>query len=67
MNQFIRSGKAYDGVIDFDAAVRDSAAPSKIQQKFNPGDNLHMNDAGYQAMAGAIDLGLFKASGRATK
>jgi len=67
VNQFIRSGKAYDGVIDFDAAVRDSAAPSKIQQKFNPGDNLHMNDAGYQAMAGAIDLGLFKASGRATK
>jgi len=67
VNQFIRSGKAYDGVIDFDAAVRDSAGPSKIQQKFNPGDNLHMNDAGYQAMAGAIDLGLFKASGRATK
>jgi lysophospholipase L1-like esterase len=67
VNQFIRTGKAYDGVIDFDAAVRDPAAPSKIQQKFNPGDNLHMNDAGYQAMAGAIDLGLFKASGRATK
>src|SRR5262252_37381 len=67
VNQFIRTGKAYDGVVDFDAAVRDPAAPSKIQQKFNPGDNLHMNDAGYQAMAGAIDLGLFKASGRATK
>ena len=67
VNQFIRTGKAYDGVIDFDAAVRDPAAPSKIQQKFNPGDNLHMNDAGYQAMAAAIDLGLFKASGRATK
>jgi lysophospholipase L1-like esterase len=67
VNQFIRTGKAYDGVIDFDAAVRDPAAPSKIQQKFNPGDNLHMNDAGYQAMAAAIDLGLFKASGRATR
>jgi len=67
VNQFIRTGKAYDGVIDFDAAVRDPAAPSRIQQKFNPGDNLHMNDAGYQAMAAAIDLGLFKASGRATK
>jgi len=67
VNQFIRTGKVYDGVIDFDAAVRDPAAPSKIQQKFNPGDNLHMNDAGYQAMAAAIDLGLFKASGRATK
>jgi lysophospholipase L1-like esterase len=60
VNTFIRTGKAYDGVIDFDAAVRDPMAPSKIQMKFNPGDNLHMNDAGYQAMAAAIDLSLFK-------
>jgi lysophospholipase L1-like esterase len=60
VNAFIRTGKAYDGVIDFDAAVRDPMTPSKIQMKFNPGDNLHMNDAGYQAMAGAIDLALFK-------
>jgi len=60
VNAFIRTGKAYDGVIDFDAAVRDPQAPSKIQMKFNPGDNLHMNDAGYQAMAAAIDLNLFK-------
>jgi len=60
VNAFIRTGKAYDGVIDFDAAVRDPMAPSKIQMKFNPGDNLHMNDAGYQAMAAAIDLALFR-------
>ena len=59
VNAFIRTGKAYDGVIDFDAAVRDPAAPAKIQQQFNPGDNLHMNDAGYKAMADAINLGLF--------
>src|SRR6185369_4876573 len=42
VNAFIRTSKAYDGVIDFDAAVRDPMAPSKIQMKFNPGDNLHM-------------------------
>jgi lysophospholipase L1-like esterase len=59
VNEWIRTGKAYDGVIDFDAAVRDPAAPAKIQQQFNPGDNLHMNDAGYKAMADAINLGLF--------
>jgi lysophospholipase L1-like esterase len=59
VNEWIRNGKAYDGVIDFDAAVRDSASPGKIQQAFNPGDNLHMNDAGYKAMADAINLGLF--------
>jgi len=59
VNDWIRTSKAYDGVIDFDAAVRDPASPAKIQQRFNPGDNLHMNDAGYQAMADAINLGLF--------
>lgn len=61
VNEWIRTGKAYDGVIDFDAAVRDASSPTKLRQEFNPGDNLHMNDAGYQAMANAIDLGLFKA------
>jgi lysophospholipase L1-like esterase len=61
LNDWIRTSKAYDGVVDFDAAVRDPAAPARIQQRFNPGDNLHMNDAGYQAMADAIDLGLFAA------
>ena len=60
VNEWIRTGKAYDGVVDFDAAVRDPSTPTKIQQQFNPGDNLHMNDAGYQAMANIIDLTLFK-------
>jgi lysophospholipase L1-like esterase len=50
----------YDGVIDFDAAVRDPQNPTKILSQYNPGDNLHMNDAGYQAMANAIDLALFR-------
>ena len=59
LNDWIRTSKAYDGVIDFDAAVRDPGSPTKIQQQFNPGDNLHMNDAGYKAMADAIDLRLF--------
>ncbi len=63
-NEWIRTGKAYDGVIDFDAAVQDPSAPTKVQPQFNPGDNLHMNDAGYQAMANGIDLGLFKGKGR---
>jgi lysophospholipase L1-like esterase len=59
LNDWIRTSKAYDGVIDFDAAVRDPGSSTKIQQQFNPGDNLHMNDAGYKAMADAIDLRLF--------
>ena len=62
LNEWIRTGKAYDGVIDFDMAVRDPGAPTRLQQQFNPGDNLHMTDAGYQAMANAVDLALFKAA-----
>jgi lysophospholipase L1-like esterase len=60
LNDWIRTSKIYDGVVDFDAAVRDPSAPTKLQPQFNPGDNLHLTDAGYQAMANAIDLGLFK-------
>jgi lysophospholipase L1-like esterase len=40
--------------------VRDPSAPTKLQPQFNPGDNLHLTDAGYQAMANVIDLGLFR-------
>jgi lysophospholipase L1-like esterase len=60
VNEWIRNGKGYDGVIDFDKAVRDPQSPSKLLPKYNPGDNLHMNDAGYRAMGEAVDLKLFK-------
>ena len=55
VNAFIRSG-AFDGVIDFDAVVRKPDKPSEIQTAFDCGDHLHPNDAGYKAMADAIDL-----------
>jgi len=60
VNAFIRSGGAYDGVIDFDAAVRDPNHPARFKTDFDSGDHLHPNDAGYEAMADAIDLSLFK-------
>ena len=59
-NTWVRTGKAYDGVIDFDAVIRDPAQPTKFIPAFNSGDNLHPNDAGYKAMGEAVDLGLFK-------
>lgn len=59
VNSWIRTSKAYDGVIDFDAAVRDPKQPGKFQAAYNSGDNLHPSDAGYEAMANAIDLRLF--------
>ena len=47
-------------MIDFDAVLRDPDHPSRLLPKFASKDHLHPNDAGYQAMADAIDLALFK-------
>ena len=59
-NEWVRSNKNYDGVVDFDAATRDPGAPTKLLPQYNSGDNLHLNDAGYQVMANAVDLALLK-------
>jgi lysophospholipase L1-like esterase len=61
INAFIRNSNAFDGVIDFDAAVRDHANPLRFDPVYDSGDHLHPNDAGYEAMAAAIDLRLFQA------
>jgi lysophospholipase L1-like esterase len=60
VNQWIRTGKSYDGVIDFDAVIRDPSNPSRFSPQYDAGDHLHPSDAGYQAMGAAIDLELFK-------
>jgi lysophospholipase L1-like esterase len=59
LNEWIRNGKAYDGVIDFDKAARDPGDPKKLNPAFDSCDHLHPNDAGYRAMAESIDLSLF--------
>lgn len=59
VNDWIRNGGAFDAVLDFDAVVRDPAQPSRILPEYDPGDALHINDAGYRAMAESIDLALF--------
>jgi lysophospholipase L1-like esterase len=60
VNKWIRSSGAFDGVIDFDAVLRNPHHPSRLLPRFASEDRLHPNDAGYQAMADAIDLALFK-------
>ncbi len=60
VNAWIRTGGEYDGVIDFDKATRDPSHPTQLLPAYDSGDHLHPNDAGYQAMANAIDLKLFK-------
>jgi lysophospholipase L1-like esterase len=59
VNEWIRTGGAFDAVVDFEKATRDESTPPKIRPEFDPGDHLHPNDAGYQAMADAIDLSIF--------
>ncbi len=59
VNQWIRTSKAFDGVIDFDAATRDPNDPKKLLAAYDSCDHLHPSDAGYKAMADAIDLRLF--------
>jgi lysophospholipase L1-like esterase len=58
VNSWIRSGGHFDAVIDFELAVRDKADPGRMASAYDSGDNLHPSDAGYAAMADAIDLRL---------
>jgi lysophospholipase L1-like esterase len=60
LNEWIRTSRSYDGVIDFDLATRDPSSPLRFLAKYDSGDHLHPSDAGYQAMANVIDLDLFK-------
>ncbi|HEY6178749.1 MAG TPA: SGNH/GDSL hydrolase family protein [Kofleriaceae bacterium] len=60
LNEFIRTSGRFDGVIDFDAVMRDPAQPTRMRAEFDSGDHLHPNDAGYAAMGNAIDLRLFR-------
>jgi lysophospholipase L1-like esterase len=59
LNAWIRSSGAYDVVVDFEAATRDPAKPKRIRAAYDPGDHLHPNNAGYQAMADAVNLAIF--------
>ncbi|MGW4870708.1 SGNH/GDSL hydrolase family protein [Streptomyces chartreusis] len=56
INAWIRGAAVYDGVLDFDAVVRDPAQPSRMLPAYDSGDHLHPGDAGLAALADSIDL-----------
>jgi lysophospholipase L1-like esterase len=56
LNAWLRGSPLFDGVADFDAAVRDPAAPDRMLAAFDSGDGLHPSPAGYRAMAQAVPL-----------
>jgi lysophospholipase L1-like esterase len=60
VNRWIRTSGQFDAVIDFDRAVRDPDDHELIAPAFDSGDHLHLNPAGYQALAAALDLDLFR-------
>jgi lysophospholipase L1-like esterase len=59
VNDWIRTSGNFDGVIDLDAAMRDPADADQLNPAYQF-EWLHLNPAGYQAMANSIDLDLFK-------
>lgn len=67
INTWIRSSGAFDGVIDFAPVVADPTNPLTFAHEYNDRDHLHPNDAGYKAMADAIDLTLITGGGGRTR
>lgn len=59
VNAWIRTAGEFDGMIDFDAAVRDPNRPTQLLPAYDSGDHLHVNDAGNVAQGNAIPLALF--------
>ena len=59
LNQWIRTTRVYDGVIDFDQVTRDPEHPEQYLPQYDSGDHVHPSEAGYRAMANAIDLSMF--------
>lgn len=59
VNAWMRKGKGFDAVVDFDAVLRDPDHPARLRPAFDSGDHLHPDDAGYAALADAIPLSLF--------
>lgn len=56
VNRTIRHGGVFDDVVDFDKALRDPYRPTRLLPRYDSGDHLHPSDAGYRAMAYAVNL-----------
>jgi len=60
LNAWIRTGGAFDAVLDFDAVLRDPDRPTRIAAPLQSGDHLHGSDLGYETLAKSVNLALFK-------
>ncbi|KAF2141932.1 uncharacterized protein K452DRAFT_358433 [Aplosporella prunicola CBS 121167] len=64
VNAWVRGSGVFDGVVDFDALVRDPRNESLLRTEFDSGDFLHLNARGYRALAEGFDLRLLERGGR---
>ncbi|MFJ2587419.1 SGNH/GDSL hydrolase family protein [Streptomyces sp. NPDC087538] len=55
INAAVRTGRVFDAVVDFDAALRDAADPARLLPAYDSGDGLHPNLSGHAALAAAVD------------
>jgi lysophospholipase L1-like esterase len=67
LNDWIRGAGIFDGVVDFDAVLRDPARPQRMRAELDSGDHLHPGDAGYRKMADAIDIDAIVARDRGAR
>lgn len=56
VNNWIRTNTTSDGVVDYDKTMQSATDPLAMNPVYDSGDHLHPNDAGYAAMAAAVDL-----------
>jgi lysophospholipase L1-like esterase len=59
VNAWIRAPGHFDGVVDFDALMRDPEHPNRLKREFDSGDGLHPSPEGYRFMGEAVPLSLF--------
>lgn len=60
VNAWIRDADEFDGVLDFDDALRDPAHPARMLPAYDSGDHLHPGEAGLAALAESVDLRLLR-------
>jgi lysophospholipase L1-like esterase len=60
INEWIRTTKNLDGVVDFEKIVRDPTHPTRFSSVYDSGDHLHPNSEGLRVMGEGIDLNLFR-------
>lgn len=60
VNQWILTSGTFDATVDFDKLLRDTGDATKLASKYNSGDGLHPNVAGYQYLADNFPLDVFK-------